>query len=105
MTRVVFLRAGQTLLGYDISGHSGAGVAGEDVVCAAISSAAYLVANTITEVGPIPAETAATDGHMTVRVDKKDAAGCQSILQGLLLHMEQLEQQYPHHIQVTNLEV
>lgn len=66
MTRVVFLRAGQTLLGYDISGHSGAGVAGEDVVCAAISSAAYLVANTITEVCAIAAETAATDGHMTV---------------------------------------
>ena len=55
MTRVVFLRAGQTLLGYDISGHSGAGVAGEDVVCAAISSAAYLVANTITEVCAIAA--------------------------------------------------
>lgn len=105
MTRVVFLRAGETLTGFDISGHSGAGTAGEDVVCAAVSSAAYLVANTITEVCAIPADASAADGHMTVTIPKKAAARCQDILNGLLLHMEQLQEQYPHHIQVTNLEV
>ena len=101
----MFLRAGKTLLGFDISGHSGAGDRGEDVVCAAISSAAYLTANTITDVCAVEADTVVQDGQMTVRVAAKDAARCQDILKGFQLHMEQLEQQYPHHIQVTNLEV
>lgn len=105
MTQIVFLQSGDSLVGFDISGHSGAGIAGEDVVCAAISSAAYLVANTITDICRISADALVEDGRMVVRVAEKDAARCQDILKGLHLHMEQLEQQYPHHIQVTNLEV
>ena len=92
-------------MGFEISGHSGAGVRGEDVVCAAVSSAAYLAANTITDVCHAAADAAVADGHMIVKVAKADAGRCQDILKGLRLHMEQLEQQYPHHIQVTNLEV
>ncbi len=105
MTRVVFLSDGRYLKGFDISGHSGAGIAGEDVVCAAISSAAYMAANTITDVCGCTGKIEVQDGHMAVTVDQDDLSRCQDILAGLLLHMQQLKEQYPHHIQVTNLEV
>lgn len=105
MTRVVFRLSGDTLTGFEISGHSGAGVAGEDVVCAAVSSAAYMAANTVTDVCHCAANAVAEDGHMVLEVTPADAVRCQDILQGFRLHMEQLTQQYPHHIKVTNLEV
>ncbi len=105
MTTVLFRQSGNTLLGFEISGHSGAGVAGEDVVCAAISSAAYMAANTITDICHLTATAEVKDGYMRVDVDKADAMRCQEILLGLRLHLEQLTRQFPHHIQVTTLEV
>ena len=57
MTRATFVRKDGLLCGFTLRGHAGAGVSGTDVVCAAISSAAYLAANTITEIcrcRPIP---------------------------------------------------
>ena len=90
MTRVVFYTAGPAITGFDMRGHSGAGKAGEDVVCAAVSSAA---------------KADADDGYMRVVVPKGEAVRCQDILKGFRLHMDQLAEQYPHHIQVTDLEV
>lgn len=101
MTRVVFRLSDDTLTGFEISGHSGAGMAGEDVVCAAISSAAYMTANTVTEICGCTAHAVAEDGYMVLAVAKNDAHRCQDILKGFRLHTEQLMQQYPHHIQVT----
>lgn len=105
MTRVVFHTTGPILTGFEISGHSGAGMAGEDVVCAAVSSAAYMAANTITDVCFCAATADADDGHMAVAVNRDDAVRCQDILKGFRLHMDQLAGQYPHHIQVIDLEV
>lgn len=105
MTRVVFHTAGPEITGFELSGHSGAGQAGEDVVCAAVSSAAYMAANTITEVCGCAAKAVADDGYMQVVVPRGEAVRCQDILKGFRLHMDQLAGQYPHHIQVTDLEV
>ena len=38
------------VLGFSMEGHAEYGEAGEDIVCAAVSSAAYLVVNTLTDV-------------------------------------------------------
>ena len=39
MTRVAFLRHSGKPAGFDVSGHSGYAAAGEDIVCAAVTSA------------------------------------------------------------------
>ena len=106
MTRVDFLvtREG-TLKGFRISGHSDAAQAGEDIVCAAISSAAYLAANTITEVIRAEAAAEAEDGYMYLSVAKKDLARCGDILNGLKLHLLSLEEQYPQNLNVFYSEV
>lgn len=93
------------LLGFNISGHSGQSEEGSDIICAAVSSAAYLTANTITDILKAEANVEANDGEMFVRVSKKDAQSCRTVLAGFKLHMIGLEEQYPENINVSYMEV
>lgn len=95
-----------SLVGFDISGHSGLAEYGQDIVCAAVSSATFLVANTICEVMKIYAETYVDEqGGMCLRLKSQDAGSCSDVLLGFKLHLQNLEEQYPENITVNYLEV
>ena len=98
MIRITFHEREATLCGFTIVGHAGAGVAGQDIVCAAVSSAAYLVANTLTEICRCGATAEADEGFMRVTVKEPDK--CADLLAGLQLHFSQLRQQYPDRITI-----
>lgn len=106
MIRAQFLKeVDGALLGFHISGHAG-GEEGTDIVCAAASSAAYLVANTVTEVaGANPAELYAEDGDMLLRLEPEDGERCRELLLGLRLHLEGLSQQYPDEVRVEDVDI
>ncbi len=89
--------------GFRISGHTG--VRGESIVCAAVSSACYMAANTITEILHADADISVRDGYMSVIVSGDDIPKANVILAGLRLHMEQLAGQYPNQIQLKFSEV
>ena len=60
------------LVGFHIKGHSGNGLFGNDIVCAAVSSAAFMVVNTITDVLNADANISVLeDGEMTLNIDYK----------------------------------
>lgn len=95
--------SGAELAGFQVSGHTG--VYGQSVVCAAVSSACYMAANTVTDVLAIDADVSVCDGLMRLFVNGKDICKAQVILQGLKLHLEQLADQYPNKIRIQNSEV
>ncbi len=99
MTRVKFLIGNNRLHGFEISGHSMFAPEGQDIVCAAVSSAALMAANTITEILEVSAKAEAESGsmffHLSETNDKTEA-----ILRGLELHLTELSKQYPHNIKV-----
>ena len=102
MIRCNFFGRDGNLCGFCVKGHSGAGAAGTDIICAAVSSAVYLVANTITDVLSVPAGVQVEDGLLEVSIPQGGKlADCQFLLKGLQLHLEALAQEYPHHITVT----
>ena len=47
MTKIVFYKTGDTFWGFEEQGHTGYGTAGDDVLCAAISSMTMLIINSI----------------------------------------------------------
>ncbi len=104
MIRVEFHQQDDALIGYTVSGHAGTAAAGEDIVCAAVSSAAYMTANTITEIITADAEATAENGYMHLIV-LGDAPACQPTLRGFLLHMQQMQIQYPNEVHLTITEV
>ncbi len=94
------------LLGFQISGHSNFAENGSDIVCAAISSAAYMVANTVIEIMNVESEVLVDDsGKMLLKIKKEDFSICKDILLGFKLHMFSLEEQYPENIAVNYVEV
>ena len=92
------------LCGFRIAGHAGAGQAGEDIVCAAVSSAAYMAANTITDVLLLPADITVRDGYMELTVTG-ELAPCQAVLSGFRLHMQAMQEQYPERVHLKITEV
>ena len=84
---------------FTVKGHSGSAQHGADIVCAAASSAAYLAANTVTEVLKAKAFADVKDGYMHFTVSGSSAAA--DIIRGLRLHFEQLACQYPDYVKVT----
>ena len=99
MVRVTLLRRGVKPCGFCICGHAG-GVAGNDIVCAAISSAAILAANTVTEACGCRAVTKSSDGYLLLSVVTADLDRCGEVLEGLQQHMQELQRQYPNKIHV-----
>lgn len=101
----LFLDSGGLLTGFHITGHSGMAQYGEDVLCAFVSSAAYMAANTITEIVCADARANVDDGDMCLDVSEKDIPQCQVILKGLRLHLQETEKQYPDNLKVILTEV
>ena len=69
------------------------------LVCASVSSAAYMTANTITDVIGDKADIEVTDGKMVLMV-KHPSEKTLTVLEGFKIHMQQLEEQYKDCIKV-----
>lgn len=94
-----------TPLGFKISGHSGYASHGNDIVCSAVSSAAYMTANTIIEIMRITPSVKTDDGMMQLRIPEGCASQSNDILRGFELHITELSLQYPKNITITTTEV
>lgn len=87
--------------GFTLKGHSGYGEQGSDIVCAAVSSAVYLTANTITEVLKLEPSISVDEGYFRlVFTCKKQAEKAAVLTDGLELHLKSLEEDYPKNVKV-----
>ncbi|MBQ3057470.1 MAG: ribosomal-processing cysteine protease Prp [Clostridia bacterium] len=104
MTSVKFL-ADKKLYGFEISGHSTVNCDDEvgKTVCAAVSSAAYMAANTITEIIGDKAKATVSDGEMYFKV-KNPSDATIKVLKGLKLHLTELSMQYSNNIKILEVQ-
>lgn len=98
MITVTFCVNDEMLTGFQISGHSGRSEAGTDIVCAAVSSAAILTANTATEILHLKADVKDEDGFMHFQAEPSDVNAAQPLLEGFRLHCKELQKVYPQNI-------
>lgn len=92
--------------GFHITGHSDFSEEGSDIVCAAVSSVAYMTANTLTEIIGADPEIKVSDGDMYLKINTDDDIRiAQSILRGFVLHLNALSEQYEKYIKVSITEV
>ena len=106
MTTVTFLTEDARIIGYDVQGHSGWGESGEDIVCAAITSAVRLVEATVNDVMGLCAavKVREADASISLRLPGGLAntaeSTCQNLLTGLMVYLAQLHDEYPDNIEV-----
>lgn len=103
----IYVSGSGNIVGFNISGHSGFSQSGTDIVCAAVSSAAYMTVNTLTEVLGADVDVNVDDrlGIMRASVSEKDVSRCSDILVGFKMHLILLEEMYSKNIKVNYVEV
>ena len=103
MTQAEFRCCEGKPVAFTIGGHSGYAESGADIVCAAVSSAAMLVCNTVTEILGIKAAVRQDEASATLSLQLPDGCGDEavSLLKGLQLHLQELAAQYPRFLKVT----
>jgi len=106
MTTVTFLTEDARIIGFDVQGHSGWGESGEDIVCAAITSAVRLVEATVNDVMGLCAavKVREADASISLRLPGGLAntaeSTCQNLLTGLMVYLAQLHDEYPDNLEV-----
>lgn len=102
MTQVKFLLKGESIYGFEIKGHSSSDCNDDEgaLVCSAVSSAAYMAANTIAEVIGDSCKAVVDDALMRVEV-QNPSANTIVVLSGLKLHLTELSKQYSKRIKIT----
>ncbi len=108
MIKVKFLTlASGKIIGFNIIGHANYSEHGKDIVCSAVSSAAYMAANIIIELLKVNAKIEINEkcGSMYVSIPYNEVSRCNLIFEGLKMHLLMLEETYFKHVKVSYMEV
>ena len=106
MTTVTFLTEGERIVGFTVKGHAGLGAAGEDILCAAVTSAVRLTECAVNDVLGLgaPVKVKQRDASVSLKLPGSlgDAAesASQTILAAMMVYFTQLHEEYPEHLMV-----
>ena len=107
MTRCEFFTADDRINGFAISGHSGYGEEGSDIVCAAISAVVTMAEATINDVCGAKAKVRVREENASIRLtlpascDEEEAV--QAVLAGMMLTLIGMRDDYPDYIEVLEV--
>lgn len=105
MTTIRFYRDRGRISGFVCQGHSGYAQAGEDIVCAAVSSSITMAECIINDVYGAGAEAIVEQEgvRISLKLPSSGHEGCEAVLQGLYLCMKELSNEYPEHLTVLEV--
>lgn len=108
MTKIVFYKKKNTIVGFEIKGHAGYASAGEDIVCSSISILGYTGINTIMFKYDADADYDVKDGFMKIRLSDKNESimdKLQVVFETILVGFNSIEEEYPKYITLVYEEV
>jgi hypothetical protein len=109
MTTVTFFSQGSRITGFEVKGHSGYAPEGEDIVCAAITSAVRLTECAVNDVLGLEASVKVREKDASITLKLPNGLGqtnestCQTLLAALMVHFVQLAEEYPDNISVLEV--
>ena len=111
MTTAAFTTRGARIESVSLRGHAGLAQAGQDVLCAALTSAIRLTECAVNDVLGIGAAVRVQEKDASVSLKlpgslgEPDEAVCQSLMAGLMVYLTELSEEYPQYLTVINTEV
>ena len=109
MTTVTFCSEGSRIVGFEVKGHSAYAPQGEDIVCAAVTSAVRLTECAINDVLGLEAAVKVREKDVSITLKLPSSLGqtnestCQALLTALMVHFVQLAEEYPDYISVLEV--
>lgn len=104
MIRAEFYESEGKLTGFRVTGHAGFAESGQDIVCAAVSTAISLTANIITDGFFMEADVSAGDNVITCKVNSPDDR-TQAVLSVLKAQLGIIIEEFPNTIKIITTEV
>ncbi len=104
MVEAEFLRLDGSLVGFQVSGHANSGPFGKDIVCAAVSSATFLAANTITDYLYAPADAKDKGNKIMLVLRDPNSAMCiaaKQVIASFHDHLKTMSEEYKGKIRIT----
>ena len=111
MTTVTFHSEGSRITGFTVEGHSGLAPEGEDVLCAAVTSAVRLVECAVNDVLGLEASVKVRQKDASISLKLPGGLGqtnestCQTLLTAMMVYFTDLREEYPDNIIVYDMEV
>ena len=111
MIEVTFYSEGSRLTGFTVQVHSGLADPGEDVLCAAVTSAVRLAECAVNDVLGLEAAVKVKEKDASISLKLPGGLGqtnestCQTLLTALMVYCVQLHEEYPENIIVLDMEV
>lgn len=105
MTTIRFYRDHDRLSGFVCQGHSGYAQAGEDIVCAAVSSNITMVECIVNDVYHLGAKVTVDQEavRISLKLPSSGHEGCEAVLEGFFRCMKELALEYPEHLTVLEV--
>lgn len=107
MTKVEFFTQEDRITGFCVSGHSGYGEEGTDIVCAAVSSAVQMAEATLNDVLGVRAKTRVNADEaritLTLPAASEEENAAQAVLAGMMITLCDLRDEYPDYIEVLEV--
>lgn len=102
MTTIRLHYAQGTLVGFEAKGHSGAGEAGHDLVCAAVSFLATTCANALESVAGERPRVKVADGYLEAILDLQHSPQAATILKTFRQGALDLRESYPSNVRLID---
>ena len=109
MITVSFHTEGSRITGFTVEGHSGLAPAGEDILCAAVTSAVRLTECAVNEVLGLGAAVKVKEKDASISLKLPGGLGqtnestCQTLLAALMVYLTELHEEYPDNIIVMEV--
>ncbi|MGI6586010.1 MAG: ribosomal-processing cysteine protease Prp [Lutisporaceae bacterium] len=110
MIKIVIYKAKEgRIKGFKISGHSGYGIRGTDIVCSAVSALGQTAILGLLKVAEVKVDYRIDEGYLTCSItdaesDKKRIM-CEAILETIYTGFKSIEESYTRHIDIVEEEV
>ena len=100
MIRATFESVDGKMRRFAITGHAGWAAEGKDILCAAVSSAVQLAANTVTDAAHLPAQVTVKENTIEVSLPDDRSGIADIVFRGLSTHLIQLGEDFAGTIEV-----
>ena len=104
MIQASFSTDGSRITAFTVAGHSGLAPSGEDILCAAVTSAVRLTECAVNDVLGLGAavHVREKDSRISLKLPgslrQTNESTCQTLLTALMVYLEQLHEEYPDYI-------
>ncbi|HJA64358.1 MAG TPA: ribosomal-processing cysteine protease Prp [Candidatus Intestinimonas stercoravium] len=111
MIEVTFHSQGSRLSGFEVKGHSGLAPQGEDILCAAVTSAVRLTECAVNDVLGLEASVKVREKEASISLklpsglEETTETTCQTLLTAMMVYFTDLKEEYPDNIIVYDMEV